>query len=165
MLKSFLDEVWDILSLLSFFSRYIFSIWGDKYGWYIFWLISSEDSLTDVGFFWPEEQGSRGRRQSRLSVGQTVVAAYNPWEWESGALHCLCCSTVSWDVQIPLRKEVFLERNKMHFKGGRCPLPFAGLGEDGHRIRAGQGVEECSADCGLCCFTHKQAISMFPFFF
>lgn len=28
------------------------------------------------------------------------------------------------------------------FRGGRCPLPFARLGEHADRIRAGQGVEE-----------------------
>lgn len=62
-----------------------------------------------------------------------------------------------------LRKKVFLRRNMVCFRGGRCPLPFAGLGEHADRIRAGQGVEEWSAEWGLCCFT--QARSGFPFYF
>lgn len=94
-----------------------------------------------------------------------MADAYNPREWGSEALRCLFCSTIWWDAQIPLRKEVFLKRNKVCFKGGQCPLPFAGLGEHDNRIRAGQGVEECSADWGLCHFTRKQVSSVFPFLF
>lgn len=84
-------------------------------------------------------------------------------ECRSGALHCLFCFTIWWDLQIPLRKKVLLKRNKVRFKGRQRPLPFVGVGEHGSSIRAGQGVEESSADLVLCCFT--QASGGFPFLF
>ena len=59
---------------------------------------------------------------------------------------------------------MFLKRNKVDFKGGQCPLPFAGLGEHGNSIRAGQGVEESSADSVLSCFTQASSGFPLPFF-
>lgn len=164
MLKSFPDEGRGILSLLSAFWRYIYSIWKDKSHWCILWLISSEDHLTDLGFFWSKGWAAEAEGRAASKHDQTMDDAYNCRECRSGVLRCLFSTTVCRDLWIPLRKEMLLQRNKVHFKGGQCALPFLGLGEHGNRIRAGQGVEESSADLVRCCFTQASSGFLFLLF-